>query len=153
VLDEDEPNCSEEEISVELKEIIDSESRMFPLVPCLALIAIFVVSIIYSLLKGGRGLESLIGIEPCSAEYWTLNVCYILVSLGITGAFGLYILHDTKKRHAASYTSIEGDLAWSKRKVLEVSLLAIFAGLGAGLLGIGGGLILGPFMLGLGLNP
>jgi uncharacterized membrane protein YfcA len=34
-----------------------------------------------------------------------------------------------------------------------VLVMALGAGLGAGMLGIGGGLILGPFMLTLGINP
>jgi hypothetical protein len=85
-------------VSHPVKSIVETESRMLPTIPCLALLAIFSVSILYSLLKGGRGLDSIAGIEACSGEYWGLIFGYICVSLGITCIVGLLLTRDTKAR-------------------------------------------------------
>ena len=45
------------------------------------------------------------------------------------------------------------DIRWDKKTVVFVQLMALGSGLASGLLGVGGGFILGPFMLSLGVNP
>ena len=38
------------------------------------MIAITCVIIVFSLLKGGKGVESIIGLKSCGFMYWFLNV-------------------------------------------------------------------------------
>ena len=45
------------------------------------------------------------------------------------------------------------DLQWNRKMVITFPICAFIAGIGAGLLGIGGGMILGPFMLAYNVNP
>jgi uncharacterized membrane protein YfcA len=42
---------------------------------------------------------------------------------------------------------------WTVKKAVVWAAVAFFAGIGAGILGIGGGLLLGPYMLAIGVNP
>jgi hypothetical protein len=45
------------------------------------------------------------------------------------------------------------DVKWSTEIFIKYPMFAFFGGLMAGLLGIGGGLILGPLLLELGIHP
>ncbi|XP_020097854.1 uncharacterized protein LOC109716716 [Ananas comosus] len=85
----------------------------------------------------------------CSISYWTLNMLQIPVAVGVTGyeAFSLF----TGRRVIAS----KGDEGANFR-VLQLFLYCFFgvlAGVVGGLLGLGGGFILGPLFLELGIPP
>ena len=60
-------------------------------------------------------------------------------------------------RHAekvcASYAFETGDISWTGRNVWLYPILSAFAGGMGGLLGIGGGMIMGPLLLELGMCP
>ena len=48
---------------------------------------------------------------------------------------------------------LEGDLQWDRRTTALYPMLCVFAGVAAGLLGIGGGMVLGPLLVELGCLP
>jgi uncharacterized membrane protein YfcA len=48
---------------------------------------------------------------------------------------------------------MEGDIHWTKPRVLKFPSLCTIAGIAAGLLGIGGGMVKGPIMLEMGILP
>lgn len=109
--------------------------------------------IIFSLLKGGRRVESLAGINKCSREYWSLFFGYIVISVLFCVTVGTTLVNQTKMMEKAGYSWGHEDLKWNVRTVVYVLGMAIVSGIASGLLGVGGGFILGPFMLSLGLNP
>ena len=49
--------------------------------------------------------------------------------------------------------SQDGDIRWSEAGVKRYPMLTFFAGLLAGLVGIGGGMVLGPLLLEIGMIP
>ncbi|MQL91732.1 hypothetical protein Taro_024345 [Colocasia esculenta] len=85
----------------------------------------------------------------CSTWYWILNLLQLPVSLGVTlhQAFSLY----TGKRVIAS----KGDegATWKIRQLAFYCFCGVLAGVVGGLLGLGGGFILGPLFLELGIPP
>jgi len=96
-------------------------------------------------MRGGHGTPSLIGISACGSVSWTLLGVAQLAGVGVSmGAFFL-----NKKQFDAED---ESDPVKQKmrRKIL---IMSYFTGIAAGALGIGGGMILGPFMLALGMEP
>jgi hypothetical protein len=42
-------------------------------------LGIFLFVILFSFLKGGKGLDSIVGIEQCSGEFWGIIVAYAAV--------------------------------------------------------------------------
>jgi len=59
----------QETVSDELQKVYDYESKMIPPYEALIIVGIWVIVILASFMKGGKGLDSIIGIEQCSDEY------------------------------------------------------------------------------------
>src|SRR3989338_3775831 len=68
----------------------------------------------------------------------------------IAAVFLRYLHH---KKVECGYEFLEGDIKWTTKYVTLVPLIFFTAGLVAGLLGIGGGLVVGPLLLEMGVNP
>ncbi|KAL0905861.1 hypothetical protein M5K25_024306 [Dendrobium thyrsiflorum] len=85
----------------------------------------------------------------CSKWYWILNLLQIPVSVGVTlyVAVGLY-----KGKRVIASKGAEG-AEWKAIKLFMYCLVGILAGVVGGLLGLGGGFILGPLFLELGIPP
>ncbi|KAJ3683378.1 hypothetical protein LUZ60_013605 [Juncus effusus] len=85
----------------------------------------------------------------CSPWYWVLNLLQIPVSVGVSGyeALGLY----RGKRFIASKGA--GEQSFKIHQLVLYCVMGVMAGLVGGLLGLGGGFIMGPLFLELGIPP
>eukprot|EP00298_Acanthocystis_sp_HF-20_P010054 c18644_g1_i2.p1 GENE.c18644_g1_i2~~c18644_g1_i2.p1 ORF type:complete len:483 (+),score=179.39 c18644_g1_i2:31-1449(+) len=113
----------------------------------------WVVIFILSLLKGGHGAPSVAGIACGSGGFWVTNILSILSMALITKITGDYLHKIFLKKKEIGYQFIEGDVHWDEKNCLHFPALCTFAGVSAGLLGIGGGMVKGPLMLHMGVNP
>lgn len=86
---------------------------------------------------------------PCSPIYWVWNLLQIPVAIGASGyeAVSLY----TGRRVIASKGEAGTNLKW--HQLVLYCCYGIVAGMVGGLLGLGGGFILGPLFLELGIPP
>ncbi|XP_061348373.1 sulfite exporter TauE/SafE family protein 3-like isoform X1 [Gastrolobium bilobum] len=87
--------------------------------------------------------------KTCSVEYWICNLLQIPVALGVT-SFQAILLYNGKRVIAS-----KGDQQthWRVHQLILYSSCGIAAGMVGGLLGLGGGFILGPLFLELGIPP
>ncbi|XP_059456784.1 sulfite exporter TauE/SafE family protein 3-like isoform X2 [Corylus avellana] len=85
----------------------------------------------------------------CSIAYWVLNLLQIPVTVGVSlfQAINLY-----KGRRAIASKGEEGT-NWRVHQLILYCACGILAGIVGGLLGLGGGFILGPLFLELGVPP
>ncbi|XP_014505415.1 sulfite exporter TauE/SafE family protein 3 [Vigna radiata var. radiata] len=85
----------------------------------------------------------------CSTIYWVFNILQIPVSVGVAGyeAVSLY-----KGRRAISSVGDQGK-SFTIPQLALYSFFGISAGIVGGLLGIGGGFVMGPLFLELGVPP
>lgn len=85
----------------------------------------------------------------CSVAYWLLNILQIPVAFGVSSyeAFNLY----KGRRKIAS----KGDAVtnWKIRQLVLYCIIGLLAGIVGGMLGLGGGFILGPLFLEMGIPP
>ncbi|XP_054784834.1 sulfite exporter TauE/SafE family protein 3-like isoform X1 [Prosopis cineraria] len=85
----------------------------------------------------------------CSAAYWVLNVLQIPVAVSVT-SYQAVLLYKGKR----AIESNEGPQPeWTAHQLIFCCALGLAAGIVGGLLGLGGGFILGPLFIDLGINP
>ncbi|MED6204799.1 hypothetical protein PIB30_012299 [Stylosanthes scabra] len=85
----------------------------------------------------------------CSVEYWMFNLLQIPVALGVT-SFQAVLLYKGKRVIASKGDQLTH---WRLHQLILYCACGIVAGMVGGLLGLGGGFILGPLFLELGIPP
>ncbi|XP_026419980.1 sulfite exporter TauE/SafE family protein 3-like [Papaver somniferum] len=85
----------------------------------------------------------------CSTTYWILSSIQIPISVGVT-AYTSVGLYKGKKVIASPG---EKGTNWKVHQLIFYSAVGVFAGVVGGLLGMGGGFILGPLFLQVGIPP
>lgn len=86
-------------------------------------------------------------VPTCSIIYWLCNLLQIPVALGASGYEAVMLY--TGKREIAS----RGGRPWKVHQLILCMFTGMCAGMVGGLLGLGGGFILGPLFLELGIPP
>lgn len=98
--------------------------------------------LLFALMKGGGAGEnqakSIIGLSACSTGYWLLVAFYIIFCIFST---------------LQAYKYARSILKWSKSNLICYSSIAFLGGIGSGMLGLGGGVIISPLMLDIGVSP
>ncbi|KAF4044218.1 Sulfite exporter TauE/SafE [Phytophthora infestans] len=135
------------------KAIEQREMRVFPLKYVIPLVLSWLVVLVQSMLRGGHGAPSIIGITCNSADYWMLSLLPLLILVAITLWVGHQLRLQNRLKVLCNYPFAQGDVHWIKRRVLVFPALCSMAGVAAGLLGIGGGMVKGPIMLEMGILP
>ncbi|XP_020573395.1 sulfite exporter TauE/SafE family protein 3-like [Phalaenopsis equestris] len=87
--------------------------------------------------------------RTCSVWYWVLNLLQIPVSVGVS----LYEAVSLYKGRRVIASKGEVVTEWKIHQLVIYCLFGIIAGMVGGLLGLGGGFILGPLFLELGIPP
>ncbi|XP_039002581.1 sulfite exporter TauE/SafE family protein 4-like [Hibiscus syriacus] len=92
---------------------------------------------------------------PCSTLYWALFCLQFPVSVLVFGYEAIKLYRDYKKRMSTGDTETicEASIQWSPLNIAFCALCGILGGTVGGLLGSGGGFILGPLLLEIGVIP
>ena len=117
------------------------------------MIMIEIVVIIDQIIEGNSKVPSLLGIKRCSSIYWLVFVIYCGISL-----FFIKIAFDNIKSRFAYKKSInpntnEDKLIYLEQSTIRIVVLTVFAGIVSSMVGIGGGMVTNPILLGMGLDP
>ncbi|KAK1287687.1 hypothetical protein QJS10_CPB19g00520 [Acorus calamus] len=85
----------------------------------------------------------------CSTKYWVLNIMQVPIAVSVT----LYEAISLYRGGRVIASKGKHDMNWKIHQLLLYCILGIIAGVVGGLLGLGGGFILGPLFLELGVPP
>ena len=137
-----------------LAEIIESE-RNIPIMKVVWISGMFIVVILLNLVKGGNqgSFQSPLGIQCGSYGYWGLTVLNLIWILIVSVIMRNILLNEWKLKDRIHYKYIDTDIEWTPINTIIYPLLCIFAGLVAGMFGVGGGIVFGPMMLEMGIHP
>jgi len=115
------------------------------------LLAMWVLLLVLLVVKGGKGVS---GVFPyCSTGYWIFTALSFVWLFCFALAMGYSAVSKSIQKAAVGYPFVEGDIVWNWQKFRFYCCITFAAGVVAGLIGIGGGMVLGPMMLQLGLLP
>ncbi|GFZ10780.1 sulfite exporter TauE/SafE family protein [Actinidia rufa] len=91
----------------------------------------------------------------CSAWYWLVFCLQFPIALGVFGYECVNLYKESKKRRSMGNTEsvCEATLEWTPLQLAFCALCGILGGTVGGLLGSGGGFILGPLLLEIGVIP
>lgn len=132
---------------------LERDSRQFPPEKLLGLLVLWVGLILLTFFKGGKGVDSIVGITCASPWYAVLIVIQFVWTFAISGYFGYSLMKQTEDKKACDYPLHPQDVLWDFEKVRFYAFFTFIAGIVAGLIGIGGGMVLGPLMLVMGIHP
>ncbi|KAL4128334.1 hypothetical protein PRIC2_007323 [Phytophthora ramorum] len=129
------------------------EGRVFPFEYLWPLVLCWLLILVQSMLRGGHGAPSTIGITCNSSDYWLLTLLPLTVPVTVSLWMGYRLRLLNRFKVLGKYPFLEGDIHWIKRRVVVFPSVCTIAGIAAGLLGIGGGMVKGPIMLEAGVLP
>ena len=135
------------------RQFLEDDARQYPKEKLAYLILLWIGLTVITFLKGGKGVESVIGITCEDAGFYVLVAAQFLWTMGFAALFGYKNVKGTQERLAVHYPYNESDVLWDAKKLYFYSFFTFVAGIVAGLIGIGGGMILGPLMLAMGIDP
>ncbi|XP_004145090.1 sulfite exporter TauE/SafE family protein 5 [Cucumis sativus] len=124
----------------------------FPSMKLGALVLVWFCFYLIYLLRGDQDGRGLLPIETCGTGYWILSSVQVPVAI----AFTLWILYKQKSPQSEDSSQKELEEA---RPVVEPSkklifpVMAFLAGILGGMFGIGGGMLISPFLLQVGIVP
>ena len=90
-------------ISQTRAEIEISEASTLPIKPLLMIATSLFIVICYSLMKGGKGMDSIIGITPCSGEFVGLLFAFVALTAGMAYLTGYINYSETQRKDYAGY--------------------------------------------------
>lgn len=92
-------------------------------------------------------------VSKCSFIYWLLVLIFVVIVL-IFDYFAIaHIEKEYNYRKLINYPYDEKDIDWTKQTIIKLCCIGFIAGFIAGTIGIGGGVVLGPILLDLGIHP
>ena len=134
---------------------LQQDMRQYPYEKIAALVVLWMGLFLLTLLKGGKGVESLIGItcHDHPGAYAGMVVCQFVWLFGFALYYGHKAYVSQQARIAVRYPYLRNDPHWDAGSLRFYGACTFAAGIVAGLIGIGGGMILGPLMLVMGIHP
>lgn len=135
------------------EELLRLDARQYPKEKLGALLVLWIGLILLTFFKGGKGVDSIVGITCASSWYGILIAIQFLWTLGFAVRFALKLMKDTEEKKSVGYPFHPQDVLWDASKTRFYAFFTLVAGIVAGLIGIGGGMVLGPLMLVMGIHP
>ncbi|ETP03064.1 hypothetical protein F441_19950 [Phytophthora nicotianae CJ01A1] len=129
------------------------DARVLPFEFVWPLVVSWLIILVQAFLRGGHGAPSAIGVTCNSSAYWAITLLPLTVLAGISLYIGYRLRLMNRFKVLSNYPFVDGDMHWVKRRVLMFPAVCTTAGVAAGLLGIGGGMVKGPIMLEAGVLP
>ena len=92
-------------------------------------------------------------LDKCSVFFW-LQIVLQFISVGLIGFVVIkYVEYDYAKKRENNYVFLEGDIVWNKENIIKFVLIASFTGMLSTYMGIGGGMLITPIMIQVGMIP
>ena len=92
-------------------------------------------------------------VSKCSSLYWILMLAFLTIVLIYDYFIFDHIQTEYNYRKIINFPYDEKDINWTNKTIIKLCSIGFIAGFVAGVIGIGGGVVLGPILLDLGIHP
>jgi uncharacterized membrane protein YfcA len=141
------------ETTGDLGAIYQEEAKTAPCNQLMWIGGMLIIVIISVFIRGGKGIESVLGFASCSLGYWTATALFILICVLFMCFTTNILIAKNAHYEAVGYPFSKGDFHWTRSECLTVIAGGIVTGLVSGLFGIAGGVVLIPILLALNMRP
>ena len=136
-----------------LHQLLEKEKQLFPFRKIKEIIGLLLGLLLLSLLRGTAKFPSIIGIEYCGIEYWLVFKLSIVLC-GYSSNRNIKICMELEEQRQKSNSDIILPItSLTSEKIRALVFISGYAGVLAGALGIGGGMILGQYFLDMKISP
>lgn len=136
----------------EIENIKWQESKNFTWWNTSIVLGSFVLANLISLMRGGNGVTSIIGVTQCSGGDWGLFAFFIVSMAAFSAVGSLYVLRKQKRKQVLGLTEAK-DVIWSWGKLAYGYSFVVIIGAASSIAGLGGGSVMTPFMFGIQMMP
>lgn len=109
--------------------------------------------LVIDMLKGSASIPSILSITACSWQWWLMSLVYIPFGLYYVYQIYKHYLKESEEKNKLKMAINESDFKYDKDLIIRINILGVFVGTLSAMLGIGGGIIVAPVLLSLGLEP
>lgn len=134
-----------------LQQIYWWERMRVPLHKWLVIVFTWCILVIATLLRGSKAHPSLIGIQHCGMWWWLILVIANLILLMVAYGYAFYLRWYNYYKTKNNYVYHDGDIRYTTKMALFLPIPFLIVGLVSAMIGNGGGIILSPIFLQLGL--
>ena len=146
-------NTGQSDANLKLREaIILAESKNFTNINLLVILGTFLIANVTTILRGGSGVKSLLGLDKCSAWSWVVFAVYVGISFAMAAVGSRYVLKKQAHKEVVG-PKYPRDVNWSYGKILYGWTYVTVIGAASSIAGLGGGSIMTPFMFRSGVQP
>lgn len=132
---------------------LELQEQQIPRYKLLACLGILILITLHSIFLGGKGGPSVVGIKTCSATYWVLMVLLFPVLFGITWYIAGQLVKLYHFKRLCGFQFLNSDIEWTEKRTYITMAVATGAGCLSSLLGVGGGMLINPLLLEMGVAP
>ena len=111
-----------------------------------------ILIVIFSITNGFTFLRKYLS-ETCEPWYWGIYGIQFVVVFAMGIVIAKYNIFSWEKRREKGYQIMQGEVHWDKKTTIKYALVSSAVGAISTYLGIGGGMITGPFFLQIGMLP
>lgn len=139
--------------SIQLTAIFREESQVAPCGQLIWIAGMLLLVIASVFIRGGKGIDSVLGFVTCSFGYWVATLLFVCVCLAFMYLTTQMLMEKNRYYESIGYPFSKGDFRWTKSECFTVIGGGIVTGLVSGLFGIAGGVVLIPILLALNMRP
>jgi uncharacterized membrane protein len=123
------------------RKYLEDDMRQYPRKKIISLVILWLVLFMITLLKGGKGVKSLVGITCDSVWYSVLVSLQFVWLFGFAVVFGRKLIAGQTKRVAVRYPYQPYDTVWHAKSLRTFGACTFLSGVVTGMIGISGGMV------------
>lgn len=138
---------------VSIRSELTAEERVAPRNKIISLLGMFSVLIWLNIMVGGGAYQSPWGIRCGGLAFWVVHVIMAGFLVASAWAAQTYLTNRHEIKQLVQFDFVHGDIKWDSRGAIKYPFIFCLAGAMAGMFGIGGGMVVVPLLLTLGVHP